>query len=1232
MYKFEFRNQLKHPFYIFVNVLLFTHLSFGQKVDLPQVDSETENVFLLSNLENVKPNSPLFSNLKKLVNDQEGESTILFLGDIIAQNGLGKNLKKDELLKIENILTLVNSAEQSVYVPGDKDWDDGGKQGLKKVKRLEKYFANEKIQVTPSEGCLGPEVIDVGDFLRIITVNTQWWVHRYKKPEEEDLDCPAFNEVEFWDELESAMNDAENRNVILAAHHPVLSFGQYAGYGLTKQHLLPPVIGSFIAGYHQSVGTKRDLSQEALVYFSNELLKRLERFPPIIYTAGHEYDLQLNYKDGSYHINSGAIDRAKKSSRSRYSQFRQSKPGLAQLEFSKNGEVKMKVWTTQPDGSFKNTHEQILFQNPCNIQLSESFRPINKKYNPCPEEINQSITEIPFSGKAIADPQFKAGKTKQFFFGKHYRTSWGKELDNIPYLNLDTLHGGLTPTEKGGGAQTVSLKFQSGDGQKFAFRSVVKDPNKKLDRELRKTWYGDVMEDFTAHQHPFGSLVVSHFMDELELPHSQPKLYLMPDHPKLGKYRNEFAGKLGFLEIKPKGKKKGRKAFQGADKVSSTFQMYRKLLGDNDNVFDSDKYVMARLLDMWISDWDRHQDNWKWLGYDNGKGITYTPFPKDRDKAFSLFQGLYQLLDWELFVKDRGRFRESYRSVKSLNFKARNMDRILARDYDYQKWMEATDKFINLMTDEVIEKALSNLPPEVHSLSAPEIARILKVRRGTLKDAVEDYYKLLAKKITIVGTNKREIFEVFRREDNGVEVRVLKRKKKGKRGQLLFSRTFLPSETKEINLYGLEKGDEFYIGGKSKSSIKVRIIGGDGEDLIVDKSKVENYDNRTLIYDYNKKDTVIVGQSTKLKSHNREIHFEAENFYEDDYAYLIPMANYNVDNGWGIGFSTGKSWQRFGKPDFGVKYSLTALASTQNNFSLNLRTQFREVVKKWDMVFNLDAARPDRNFRFFYGLGNDTEFDRSLFKQNYYTNFTTNFIGELGLLKTFWKKSQLKISGRYEFQKVEISSRNKSSASIYREETLPGFGESILIGPLVDFNLDLRDDVAFPTKGAQLKVNNFSFFNSKNDSELGGRISTEALFYYSAGIKVLTTLGIRTGYVRSYGETPFYYKSYLGQQANLRGFRNNRFGGESAAFVNTDLRFHFGTILTRVLPLRYGVYGLFDAGKVWIDGEDSDTIHFAYGGGVYLIPYVESFNLNLSVAKPNQGKALINFTIGFFVR
>jgi len=178
---------LKNQCYIFVIVLaiaLFSNFSFGQK--------DNQHVFLLSNLENVQSNSPLFSNIKNLVTEQEGNSTILFLGDIISKDGMDKTPNKEEVDKVNYILDLAATAEQSIFVPGDKEWDGGGKEGFQKIKTLEKHFKKEKIQVTPSDGCLGPEVIDVGDFLRIITINTQWWVHRFQKPESEDLDCPAY--------------------------------------------------------------------------------------------------------------------------------------------------------------------------------------------------------------------------------------------------------------------------------------------------------------------------------------------------------------------------------------------------------------------------------------------------------------------------------------------------------------------------------------------------------------------------------------------------------------------------------------------------------------------------------------------------------------------------------------------------------------------------------------------------------------------------------------------------------------------------------------------------------------------------------------------------------------------------------------------------------------------------------------------------------------------------------
>ena len=39
---------------------------------------------------------------------------------------------------------------------------------------------------------------------------------------------------------------------------------------------------------------------------------------------------------------------------------------------------------------------------------------------------------------------------------------------------------------------------------------------------------------------------------------------------------------------------------------------------------------------MLIGDWDRHQDQWRWIEFkENGKKV-YRPMPRDRDQAFSI--------------------------------------------------------------------------------------------------------------------------------------------------------------------------------------------------------------------------------------------------------------------------------------------------------------------------------------------------------------------------------------------------------------------------------------------------------------------------------------------------------------------------------------------------------------------------------------------------------------------
>ena len=157
----------------------------------------------------------------------------------------------------------------------------------------------------PSRGCPGPEVVDVSPNLRLIVINTQWWLHPFDIPEAPDADCSNLTKEEFIESLEEAIEESVGKNILIIGHHPIISTGIYGGHMTFQKHLFPfadvkpgnripvPVLGSFYAAYRQNVGTVRDMANENYQEFINEMSDILSRHPGLIYASAHDYSLQL---------------------------------------------------------------------------------------------------------------------------------------------------------------------------------------------------------------------------------------------------------------------------------------------------------------------------------------------------------------------------------------------------------------------------------------------------------------------------------------------------------------------------------------------------------------------------------------------------------------------------------------------------------------------------------------------------------------------------------------------------------------------------------------------------------------------------------------------------------------------------------------------------------------------------------------------------------------------------
>ena len=67
----------------------------------------------------------------------------------------------------------------------------------------------------------------------------------------------------------------------------------------------------------------------------------------------------------------------------------------------------------------------------------------------------------------------------------------------------------------------------------------------------------------------------------------------------------------------------------------------------------------------------------------------------------------------------------------------------------------------------------------------------------------------------------------------------------------------------------------------------------------------------------------------------------------------------------------------------------------------------------------------------------------------------------------------------------------------------------------------------------------------------------------------------------------------------MRGFVEHRFAGDAAVFGNVELRLSLARFFVLV-PGQLGIFGLGDAGRVYVSGQTSDRWHAAAGGGLWL--------------------------------
>ena len=810
------------------------------------------------------------------------------------------------------------------------------------------------------------------------------------------------------------------------------------------------------------------------------------------------------------------------------------------------------------------------------------------------------------SAEAAASIKFKNKSSRRFWMGSNYRNEWLTPV-KAPVINLSTEKGGLKPVKVGGGKQSKTLRMEDPTGRQYSLRLIEKFiTSKTLPADLQSQAAEDLVADGVSASYPYSALSVPVLSEAAGVPYNKVKLVYIPDDPILGEYRNDFKNRLAYFEERlPESVKKGE----------DTYDVAVKLKEDNDDNIDQRAVLRARILDLFIMDFDRHEDQWQWGSIDKDKGKTYFPIPRDRDQAFFTNQGLIPgIAKAPWVVPQLEGFKPKAKNINRFNFAARNFDRFFLTELNEQDWKKEVDEFIPKMTDEVIERAIDQQPKEIRSISGDKIVKILKERRKYLAAEVMQYYRFLSEAVSISGSDKKELFDITRNDDGSVLVQVYKITKEGEQSIKMYERTFDPAVTEEIRLYSFDGEDKFLIKGNN-DKIKIRMIGGDGKDIF--ENTGSGGDN--IVYDMKKGDNKLAGE-LKNKMANDTI---VNSYNRLDYKYnqTIPniFGSYNSDDGVILGASVKFIKQGFRKTPYKRMHEIGfAHALATKAFEFRYAAEYYGVFgRKTDLITYLDIKAP--YITNFFGYGDTSFYDKT--KPGEYKYYRARYnTGDVAILlrKRFSDKVMFTFGPAFQYYSMD-STDNLNRNIVIKKPTSTVFEKQSYLGGRYSFIVDTRNNKAVPYKGVYMRLTGRHLEGLNDNSYSFTQFNGDFTFHLSIVERTLIFVD-RVGGGHNFGDFEFYQAQYLGGEDNLRGYRKYRFAGRSKVFNNAELRWRVATFRTYLFPAYFGLFAFYDTGKLWEDGSDTSTGWLnGYGGGIWIAP-LSRIVLNVSYTVSKEDK------------
>ncbi|WP_372918877.1 metallophosphatase [Salegentibacter sp.] len=1180
-------------------VLLFTMLtlvlmnSYGQENQSAKEISHSIYFTANTGLDDSSSSELILKQINKASQNDQNASVVV-MGNITPKGGYPA--KKKDRKEVEGFLSerLMEPLEgfngKIIYNPGVNEWNKEGHQNLDD---LESFLQdNSEAKFWPNDGC-PIEAKDLSDDVRLVMVDSQWFLEEWDNHPYINDKCEIKTREQFFIEFKDELKDEQGKTIIVSIHHPVLT---------NTTHGFINKIAGFTEQSYQNPLRK-------------ELRDRLEtlsrQFEDVIFVSGNDRNLQFLEDNKTPQIISGAMGKLQKARTKEEKDFASKTPGFVKLNIHKDGSSIADFYESTSSGPHLLQSQYIKRER---INIDEVVYPSREDFG------------ATYKSSVYTKDEVNKSYPYKKLWGDHYRDIYAKKVE-VPVLFIDSLPGNPVAISEGGGKQSRSLRLRDDNENEFTLREIRKSALRFIQANIAGHYIQDFMQntvaerivqDFYTTAHPYAPFALNSIMEDLDLYHANPKLYYVPKQKNLGIFNEDYGNKLYMLEEHVGDHNKEFEDFGNADDILSTSDLLLELRETKNIYVHEPTYIRARLTDMLIGDWDRHEDQWRWAEFKENDSVKmYKPIPRDRDQAFSKYDGFMVRLLKFGFPEMRAfqTFESNIPDIKWFNKAAYPLDKAFIRNAKWPEWKEQVEYILQSLSDEKIETAFAALPEDTRDESIDKIKQSLKARRDNMEDIAKRYYDFLNQYDIVTGTEEDDSFIITRKQNGETEIKV-----KGGDGSE-FQRFYSSTETREIWIYGLEGEDDFKIEGKGNNLIKLKIVGGKNNDTY-------NFENsrRTKIYDYKSKKNSFEKTGSKMLTDNYDINNYDPEKRKHSTNVFFPSIGFDPDAGFKMGVKNTYTSYGLARNPFTTQHSLSLnYFFATDGFSAEYSGEFAHIFPNWNLGLEAKYTSPNYTLNYF-GTGNDSFYNEDFVDMDFnrvriqQMRFAPSLIRENNRGSSFYLKGI--------FESMEVAYDENEFVGQAFDENSDLFEQQLYGGAELYYRYFNQDNPSFPSRGLDFSLSTGYKANIDKHNNKFGYLKPSLGINYPLHSSGVATLATKVAGEFILGDNyEFYHGATLGGNHSLRAYRNERFNGKTAFFHSTDIRVGLTKLRTNFVPLRFGLSAGYDYGRVWSDEPESDNWHDNYGGSFFVNGF-NALTANFGYYLGDDGNRFM-FSLGF---